>query len=272
MSNIKFVFDGNTYSFARPSAGSVYDTLPPAVYGVQVTDKGEIKIKHLYDQFILPEKIVHCSKSRYLNAIGTTYSHRKERGLNTGVLLTGMKGTGKSLMAKRLCNRMIENGYPVLRIDSAIPANVVEAILMVTGPAGVLMDEFAKTYCGKNRGIDKDYQNQLLGLFSSSEFSGALFILTENQADAVSSLFKNRPGRILFHLEFAALTDSEAYRYMLDYGFSQKAARYLTVVLKHVTMDVVASVYELCLPYKAMLDEGVGEREFIEWSKKQYRC
>lgn len=81
-----------------------------------------------------------------------------------GVILSGDKGIGKSMFAKIVCQRALEENLPIIVVDSYYPG-LSRFIDSIDQQCVVLFDEFDKTY-RSNR--DNDAQTELLSLFDGT--------------------------------------------------------------------------------------------------------
>jgi hypothetical protein len=69
------------------------DNLPVGVYKIELNEKlNEIYIQHQYDKFVFNHKIYEM-ESEFINRVILTY---QQTSGNLGVLLNGLRGTGKN--------------------------------------------------------------------------------------------------------------------------------------------------------------------------------
>jgi hypothetical protein len=133
---------------------------------------------------------------------------------NLGVLLSGDKGMGKSIMMKLTAMEAIKEGLPVVIITNQLPG-LVDFIQSLDQPSVVLFDEFDKIF----REIDDDDpQNQLLSLLDGTLASAKkLFIMSCNEVWRISDYMINRPGRLHYHIRFSYPTEAEIVEYCVDH-------------------------------------------------------
>ena len=129
-----------------------------------------------------------------------------------GVILSGDKGIGKSLFAKKLCQQAVQAGYPVVIIDSYLPG-IARFIESIDQECVVLFDEFDKTF-RTNR--DNDEQAALLSLFDGTAGGKKLFIVTCNELYGLNNYIVNRPGRFHYHFRFDYPTAEDIREYLTD--------------------------------------------------------
>lgn len=121
------------------------------------------------------------------------------RDASTGVMLTGEKGSGKSLLAKMISIEAAEQGIPTLIINAPWAGDKFNKFIQdIEQPCVVLFDEFEKVY-------DSDGQEQILTLLDGVFPSKKLFMLTCNDKWRVDQHMRNRPGRIFYMIDFKGL-------------------------------------------------------------------
>lgn len=137
---------------------------------------------------------------------------------NLGVLLSGNKGMGKSLVCKMICQRMIEEGYPIITVSEYIPG-ISNFLHQIDTECVIFFDEFDKLF----HQSEEDYSNnsirpqdEMLGLFDGVDTNKKLFLVTCNQIDNISNYFVNRPGRFHYHFRFTYPTAEEVEVYLND--------------------------------------------------------
>jgi hypothetical protein len=122
-----------------------------------------------------------------------------DRTSSTGVLLSGEKGSGKTLLAKSLALKGGEQDIPTIVINAPWHGDVFNKLVQdITQPCIILFDEFEKVY-------NEEEQNSMLTLLDGVYPSKKLFILTCNDKWRINQHMRNRPGRIFYSLEFRGL-------------------------------------------------------------------
>jgi hypothetical protein len=125
-------------------------------------------------------------------------------------MLTGEKGSGKTLLAKLLAVTAAEAGVPTIVINEPWCGEGFNSFMqMIEQPTVILFDEFEKVY-------DKDDQEKMLTLLDGVYPSKKLFILTCNDKWRVDSHMRNRPGRIFYSLDFKGLEQDFIMEYCAD--------------------------------------------------------
>lgn len=171
--------------------------LPKGTYYVRLDPRKGFYLEQIKD-FILPNKVYgnHSIINRWL----TSY---RSNDKNTGIILSGIKGSGKTLLAKQLA---IESELPVIIVDK--PFSSSDFISFITNPAFgdvcIMFDEFEKVYDTDKEDVDT---TALLSILDGTFNTHNLFIFTCNHVHNCVYL-TNRPSRIKYRKHFDSLEDS----------------------------------------------------------------
>lgn len=136
----------------------------------------------------------------------------KDFNRSLGVILSGDKGIGKSMFAKLLCMKALNDGYPVIIVDACYPG-IARFIDSIDQECVILFDEFDKTY-RSNR--DNDDQAALLSLFDGTSGGKKLFVVTCNELYGLNNFIINRPGRFHYHFRFDYPAPADIREYLTD--------------------------------------------------------
>lgn len=182
------VFLGNDLDMKR------LDKLPVATYTVMFDpDRGYFL--GMSPDFTLPKKL-YGNTNDLAGRILNTY---QDRSGTTGVLLQGLKGSGKSLAMKKISIDGLALGIPTIIVGSAFCGQSFNKFIQsIEQEAILIFDEFEKVY-------DKDGQNALLTLFDGIFSTKKLFLLTVNDKYSVNEYMNNRPGRIYYNIQYNGL-------------------------------------------------------------------
>lgn len=156
---------------------------------------------------------------------------------NLGVIFNGLKGTGKTIAAKLLSNRI---GLPVIVISKPIKG-MLEFIQSLCFECIILIDEAEKTF--------KEEQEVLLkmidGVYNSTR---KLYLLTTNKLTVDENLL-GRPGRIRYIKEFGNLS-IKAVNEVIDDNLSDPALKAdilkLVDTLEISTIDILRAIIDEC--------------------------
>ena len=118
----------------------------------------------------------------------------------TGVLLSGEKGSGKTLLGKKLAvDLLTRNNQPIITVDFGVSGQMFASFLQRIGqPITLFFDEFEKIY-------NEESQNGLLSLLDGVYPVKMLAILTTNDNSRLSQPLLNRPGRIFYKIDYNGL-------------------------------------------------------------------
>lgn len=210
MVTTKFVHDGDKVFIFDFDEGLARNKLTPAIYTVCFNPFQGYYLERNKNKFEVTEKTYGSLTSR-IERIITTY---EDRSAGTGVLLTGLKGSGKTLLSQKVSNKMLEKGLPVILIEQPYSNDAFVAFLNKIGECVIIFDEFAKVF--ENAKNEKDPQNNLLGVFDGNKSSKRLIFVIENQTHRINEFFINRPGRLFYHYEYSRLEESVIDEYCID--------------------------------------------------------
>jgi len=183
------------------------------------------------------------------------------------VLLSGEKGSGKTLLAKKLSIEGLTRGYPTLIVNNSYTGDAFNTFLQsITQPCIILFDEFEKVYT-------KDDQQGLLTLFDGFFTTTKLLVLTTNNYLGINDHLQNRPGRLYYSLEFIGLSRD----FILEYGkenLKNKAnlsnLGVIASMVNPISFDILQAIVEECnrydeTPVKAM--EMLNVKMSQQWSE-----
>lgn len=200
-----FLKSGNTFKVTSKEALDLHEKLPAGNYVVKESMSGELYLEEIA-KFAFKGKQYGDHTSKCERIFGTFM----DRSACTGVMLTGEKGSGKSLLAKLVCIKAFKEGLPTIVINAPWCGDKFNAFLQnIQQPTIVLFDEFEKVY-------DQGDQQKILTLLDGVFPSKKLFILTCNDKWRVDSHMRNRPGRIYYMLDFKGLDRAFVTEYCED--------------------------------------------------------
>lgn len=243
-----YIRTGNTFKVANENDIEVFESLPPKVYTVgQNPMTGEFFLQPI-DNFKIPSKL-YGDTEKTANRIISTF---EKRPLTTGVHMDGVKGSGKSLLAKYVSHVANSKGYPTIVINQPYCGDAFNKFVQsINIPTVLLFDEFEKVY-GHNE------QQQILTLFDGVYPSKKLFLLTTNDSYSVSNYLKNRPGRIYYSLKFDTLNAKFVREYCEDNLNNKELIDSIvnyTNIFSFFNFDMLAAVVEEMNRYNETLQE-----------------
>ena len=193
-----FFRSGNIYTARSNESVEVLDVLPAGTYLVKKNEMtGELYLQSTEDLDV-PSKIYGSSPKDRSSRIIKTFLERFDANKSTGVLLSGDKGSGKTLLTKVLSQTLRNQNIPTIIINEPWCGQAFnELIGQIKQPAMVLFDEFEKVY-------DDDEQQSLLTLLDGTVSSSKLFVFTTN-GDKLNAYLTNRPGRIYYSYSYSGI-------------------------------------------------------------------
>ena len=238
----KYVISGSQVKIFSDGALNVHDKLPVGTYRVATSPQGEIYLDSIAN-FTLGNKI-YGSHDKMKNRIINTFLSREG---STGILLSGLKGTGKTLLTKDISISLREQGISSIVIDAPIPTTVLSSFLQqIAEPVVIIFDEFEKLYS------EKDDQEGLLGLLDGIYGAKRMFIIGVNEKDKINSYFIHRPGRIFYNIEYKALGKDIVEEYANDNLINKAHVRdilMISTIIHDFSFDVLKALVEECNRY-----------------------
>ncbi len=212
---MKIIQTGDVYYFHNDSV-KTFDILPPKTFSVEYDEDRLCCYLMEHSDLEVSEKAYGVQEKKADKVMSTFL--RFPRSL--GVILSGDKGIGKTMFAKKLCMRSIAWGMPVILVERLYP-QLVRFLESIDQECLVLFDEFDKTFgtSVKHRddGEDSDEQGRLLSFFDGTSGGKKLFVVTCNELLRLNDCLINRPGRFHYHFTFAYPTEGEIEEYMCDH-------------------------------------------------------
>lgn len=213
------------------------------VYSLEKTPLGELYLKKISDSFDFNFKI-YGLENEFINKVLKTYKNTKG---NLGILLNGIKGTGKTITAEMIANEL---KLPVILIQNN-QSGLNTFLAEIEQDCVILIDEYEKVFKGN---VDEDDYDRdvtsgdptLLSLMDGvlkTEFR-KVFLLTTNRSWLNENLL-NRPGRIRYKKEFGDLNINQINEIIDDcLKFPKFKEQILSFIkpLKIITVDIVKAI------------------------------
>ena len=205
---MKIVNTGNIFHLYDDSL-KTFDQLPAQVYHVGFSKQTGFFLE-TFNDIEVNEKIY----GSHTEKVEKVFNSFEQFERNMGIILSGAKGIGKSLFAKLLSIKAVENGYPLIIVDAAYPG-LSNFLTSITQEVFVMFDEFDKTFRSSKDG-DWDPQSDMLSLFDGFSMGKKCFIVTCNELRGLSDFLVNRPGRFHYHFRFGYPQGDEIREYLGD--------------------------------------------------------
>lgn len=213
MMKTKFMVEGSTVSVVNLNDELALDKLPPKVYTVQFNKMFGFYLNILKDQLQVPNKIYGNVMQRANKCI-KTYC---DRTASTGILMTGDKGTGKTLLMSLLANKVIaELELPVILVTEPHAGEQFTAFLGAIGECCLIFDEFGKMYDKRGQELETPSQESLLSLLDGVDKTKRLIIMTENNEYDINEFLLSRPSRVYYHFRYRKMDEDSIEGYCAD--------------------------------------------------------
>ena len=255
---VYFPISGDTVLLRTPGKG-VFNVVKS-----QNPMDARLGLQRISDTFEFNFKIYELGCEEMLQTIRKTWESevfvRGEK--NLGVIFNGLKGTGKTLSAKLLCNALdlpvVIVQYPYEGLVNFLQSLCFECI--------VFIDEAEKTF---KKGEDDDVLLRLIdGVYNQTR---KLYILTTNQLTLNDNLL-GRPGRIRYRFEFGNLLPKAVKDYLDDnllpeYADQRKSILEQVDLLEISTIDILKALVDEvnihgCLPESQCLNIPTAKHAF----------
>lgn len=225
--------DGNTFSQGSSTTISHPEGLPKGIYEVKLSLTG-FYLSKIAESFTFDYKLYGLNQ-KFIDYVLKTYENTTG---NLGILLDGIKGTGKTVVAKELCNHL---QLPVILVQSMDDDTNDKLIKYLSTAINFdcifFFDEYEKEF--KN---SSDVLSFMDGTYNS--IYRKVFLLTTNELNVDSNLL-GRPSRIRYKKSFNNLSE-EITREILNDILEDKTAIEKVIELTHsmniITIDLIKAI------------------------------
>ena len=232
MEKQKWINEGGVM-FPIPGYAAIYPTPGNGVFQIYQDPKGRLGLEKIDETFVFNFKLydLGCEKI-FQQVIKTWFSDTFVKGKkNLGVIFNGIKGTGKTIAAKVLSNKM---GLPVIIVSKPLDG-LLEFVQSLCFECVILIDEAEKTF-------DHDREDLLKMIDGVYNNARKLYLLTTNKLSVDENLI-GRPGRIRYVKEFGNLSAKAVSDYIDDMSLKSEI---LDIVdsLTISTIDILKSIVD----------------------------
>ena len=246
MKEKQFIVDNKIVTPIDIPDGMLTNKIPAGIYAVKENLMG-FYLEQIKEKFEQPKKL-YGSINKRVNKIKIAY---ESQNTSLGVLLTGLKGAGKSLLIKEIANNMLEE-MPVILVQDKFIGTQFMTFIESLGECVIVFDEFGKTYKRSNS-EDMNEQHELLTFFDGVYSSKRLILLAENKEWDIDDLFLNRPSRILYHWKFDRLEEEVILGYCEDTLYNKSFIKDIQKIYynsKDFTFDSLQALVTQCNLFK----------------------
>lgn len=222
-----------------------YNEIPVGVYKISMSKQG-FYLEYVMSEFVFDYKIYGLQED-FINHVIKTYNEVQTG--NLGILLNGTKGTGKTVAAKMIANRL---HLPVIIVQNMGQEMNLQMINYLSTEINFdcvfFFDEYEKTF-----NEDTTILSFMDGVYNSE--SRKVFLLTTNTLSIDRNLI-GRPSRILYLKKFGNL-EIEAASEFLDDTLNNK--EYKQEVLEFINLLSISTIDILKSVVKEINIHGIEE-------------
>ena len=253
--------DGNIFNQGSTTTVSHPEGLPKGIYEVKLSMTG-FYLSKIAESFTFDYKLYGLNQ-KFIDYVLKTYENTTG---NLGILLDGIKGTGKTVVAKELCNHL---QLPVILVQS-MGSDTNDKLIKYLSTAIdfdciFFFDEYEKEFKDSS-----DVLSFMDGTYNS--IYRKVFLLTTNELNVDSNLL-GRPSRIRYKKSFGNLSE-EVTREILNDILEDKTAIEKVIELTHsmniITIDLIKAIATEINIHGAEALPDIKETFNIEFSKFSY--
>ena len=233
-------------------AGMEYQLEAGKVYDLKIVKQwGEVITKFTINgEMNLPKKVFTTKKDElFIKRVLHSYHHDTKN--TTGILLTGDKGSGKTVTAKVIAEKA---NMPIIVVHSeTLLTELNDFFKSFDDPVCILFDEVDKNFA------TRDLLTFLDGIQKTAK---KLVIMTANDSNRIDEFLKNRCSRIRYYRNYDILEDAREYAEMIakDRGLEnvEEVVKFIVEKIKFPSIDNICSFIDEIVFTKEMqltLDE-----------------
>lgn len=222
--------------------------LPAKIWGVDYNDDEGFFLVPM-DDYSYAGKI-YGKTTRTVERITKKYTLSQR---NLGVLLSGVKGSGKSLTVKLLAQKITkEYNIPAVIVNKPFDSyGLAKFLHSIDNPCLMIFDEFDKNFTVQDNRTDNKScrQHGLFDLLDGIYVGHKLFVFCANEVDKISHYMLHRPGRIHYHISYQSLDKEVVKEYLEDNIKNKDFIRnimLLTDTIKNLTFDILRAIVDEC--------------------------
>lgn len=230
----KLIWGGNSKQLHKINGSNTYEEIPLGIYELILTMQGAY-LEKVSDNFEFNYKL-YGVEEKFIDHTMKSFNTLTK---NMGVLLCGLKGTGKTVTAKQLANL---SGLPVILLN----ANSIGALSYfndIPQPLCFFFDEFEKII----RQDDSSRMAEVLSFVDGTITTQKHLMLFTSNTIKVNEYFIDRPGRIRYIKKFNSLSLEVVKEIVGDKLNNKEHAKDLiewVIYFKFLTIDLLTSIID----------------------------
>lgn len=221
-----------TSVFVEENAEDFSPLLPKGIYNVDFNPLQGFYLTRS-PEYTKKSGKVYGDVTKRADRVITTYHDRVAKGMNTGVLLVGVKGSGKTMLTKKISEKLFESDISTIVVNATVDEGNVSAFTkfmnLFDSKIMVMFDEFEKNFSSST-------QEQMLSMFDGISVNNKLFVFTSNNIWDVDTHMLNRPGRVFYRFDYQGLEEQFIKEYVNDVLINES--------LKQETIDKIVSSFK----------------------------
>lgn len=226
-----WIQDGNTFMKGSATTKAHPEGLPRGIYEVKESMAGYY-LNKLGDSFVFNYKLYGIN-NEFIEHFVKTYNNTTG---NLGVLFNGIKGTGKTVTAEELCNRL---KLPVIIVKSCEEANDMLKFLatQINFDCIFFFDEYEKEFKESSSVLS------FMDGVHNSQYR-KVFLLTTNELEINNNLL-GRPSRIRYVRSFGNLPEETTLELLNDILIDKSAVEPVLDLIRQmqiITVDLVKAL------------------------------
>lgn len=261
-----YLTSGGYTTIVADEALTVHEKLPALVYTVVESPNAAPKLQ-VQPPLPLPEKQFGDIQT-ITKRVMTSFLDREEP---TGVLLSGLKGSGKSVTARYIAMECVSNGIPciVLKCGQLNP-EIAQLIDSIQSQCMLLIDEIDKI---KPEDTSESQRVLLSLLDGSGARARRLTVCTANSSGRLNNVLLSRPGRFRYHYKYTGVSKKVITEFIYDQmKHSASEERVSSVVqffmgLRRVSFDILGAIVEEALRFPDMPVKDLASDMNIEQTR-----
>lgn len=226
-----WIQDGNTFMKGSATTKAHPEGLPKGIYEVKES-MTDYYLNKLGDSFVFNYKLYGIN-NEFIDHFVKTYNNTTG---NLGVLFNGIKGTGKTVTAEELCNRI---GLPVIIVKSCEKGDDTLKFLatQINFDCIFFFDEYEKEFKESSSVLS------FMDGVHNSQYR-KVFLLTTNELEINNNLL-GRPSRIRYVRSFGNLPEETTLELLNDILIDKNAVEPVLDLIRQmqiITIDLVKAL------------------------------